>query len=56
MRERRAVRGIYGMKYRRKGHGDRNRHKNRIIRSEIAWFAYVKDINPQHPHPVKVSP
>ena len=31
--KRRVVRRIYGMKYSRWGHKDRNRHKNRIKRS-----------------------
>ena len=32
------------MKYSWKGHKDRNRHKNRIKRSEQARLVYVKDI------------
>ena len=33
---------MYGMKYNRKGHKDRNRHKNRIERSGQARLVYVK--------------
>ena len=33
MRKRTVVGRLYGMKYSRKGHKDRNRHKNRIKRS-----------------------
>ena len=45
MRKRRVVGKIYGMKYSRKGHKDRNRHKNRIKRSGQARLLYVKNIN-----------
>ena len=51
MRKRRVVGRIYGMKYSLKGHKDRNRHKNRIIkkkkkkRSGLARLVYVKNIN-----------
>ena len=39
MRKRRVVGRIYGMKYRWKGHTDRNRHKNRIKRvGKLSWF------------------
>ena len=34
----------FGMKYRQKGHKDRNRHKNRIKRSGQAQLVYVKDM------------
>ena len=34
MRKRRVVGRIYGMKYSLKGHKDRNRHKNRIIKKK----------------------
>ena len=47
---------IYGMKYSRKGHADRNRHQNRIKkRSGQARLAYVRH-KPYHHHHVKVSP
>ena len=43
------------MKYSRKGHKDRKRHKNRIKRSGQARLVYVRH-KPQHPHHVHVSP
>ena len=44
-KKRRVVGRIYGMKYSCNGHKGRNRHKNRIKRSEQAQLVYVKDIN-----------
>ena len=41
------------MKYSRKGHKDRNRHKNGIKRSGQARLVYVKKKQLQHPHHVK---
>ena len=38
-------RALYGMKYSRKGHKDRNRHKNGIKRSGQARLINVEDIN-----------
>ena len=38
-------RALYGMKYSRKGHKDRNRHKNGIKRSGQARLVYDKNIN-----------
>ena len=40
---------IYGMKYKWKGHRDRNRHKNRVKRSGQPKLVYVKDINRNTP-------
>ena len=45
MKKRGAVGKIYGMKYSRKGHKDRNRHKNRIKRSGKTRLVYVKNTN-----------
>ena len=45
MRKRRVVGRIYGMKYSRKGHKERNRYKNRIKRSGQARLVYVEDLN-----------
>ena len=45
MRKRRVVERIFGTKYSRKGHKDRNRHKNRIKKSGQTRLVYVKDIN-----------
>ena len=46
VRKRKGFGRIYGMKYSRKGHKDRNRHKSRIKkRSGQAWLVYVKDTN-----------
>ena len=45
VRKRRVVGRIYGMKYRWKGHKDRNGHKSRINRSGQAQLLYVKDRN-----------
>ena len=42
------------MKCNWKGHKDRNRHKNRIKRSDQARLVYVKH-KPFHPHQVNVS-
>ena len=54
MRKRRVVGRIYGMKYSGKGRKDRNRHKNRIRRSEQARLVYVKDITATStPHEVE---
>ena len=41
MRKRRVVGRTYRMKYSWKGHKDRNRHKNRIKRSEQVPLVYV---------------
>ena len=59
VRKRRVVGRIYGIKYSRKGHKDRNRHRNRIrgsgedrnryknrIRSGQARIVFVKNIKP----------
>ena len=43
------------MKYSWKGHKDRNRHKNKIKRSEQARLVYVRH-KLQHPQHVKLSP
>ena len=56
MRKRRVVGRIYGVKYSRKGHKNRNRHKNRIKTGGQAQLVDVKDINREHPHHVKVGP
>ena len=45
MRKWGVVGRIYGMKYRWKGHKDRNRHKNRMKRSGQARLVYVKNGN-----------
>ena len=44
VKKRRVVGRICGMKYDRKGHRDRNRHKNRIKRSEHAQLVDVQGI------------
>ena len=45
MRKRKVVGRTDGMKYRWKGHTDRNRHKNRTKRSGQARLVYAKNIN-----------
>ena len=45
MRKRRVVGTFYGMKYSRKDHKDRKRHKNRIKRIGQAWWVYVSGMN-----------
>ena len=50
-----SCRKINWMKYSWKGHGDRNRHKNRIKRSGQARLVYVRH-KPYYPHHVKLSP
>ena len=44
------------MKYSWKGHKDRNRHKNRIKRSEASSVGLCQKCKPQHPHHVKMNP
>ena len=41
MRKRRVVWRINGMKYRGKGHKDRNGHKNRIKRSGVGKLGWL---------------
>ena len=39
VRKRRVVGRIYGMKYSRKGHKDRNKLKNRIFKKRVGKFS-----------------
>ena len=55
MRKRRVVGRIYGVKYRWKGHKDRNGHKNRIKKEWASSVSLCQGHKPQHPHHVKAS-
>ena len=45
MKKRRVVGRIYGVKYSRKGHKDRNRHENSVKGRGQARLVYVKNVN-----------